>query len=353
MELSCLVGIHGRADGRLQPFDIDVISRSKVQAVKLLSSAAPDDVLRVKAVKSDMFVLVRLFASINRRMVSPSDFVSFVSKEAAEFYRRGVRHFEVHNEPNLIAEGLGDSWVNGVGFGLWYKAVVEELRKLMPAARFGFPGLSPGVTLSGIRQNSLTFLNEALPYALPFIDWMGVHCYWQTPLGMHSAEDGRYYDVVLGLVDRPLMITEFSNVSPKTPKEVKARDYVLYYSLLQQVPRVKAAFAFVSSASLGFETETWYQTNALTAIPDIVGAAMASGQIVVQQQWAGHRVVLTGNSFVRDGVGVLGTKRLTALYAGTELMVQEEKSAPNSVPWCRVTGDGWMSSAYLSKVYLW
>lgn len=347
------MGLHGRADGRLQPFDIDVIRRSKVQAVKLLSSADPNDVVRLKEVKADIFVVVRLFASFNNRDITPSDFVSFIAKESEAFYRQGVKHFEVHNEPNLIAEGLGHSWTTGVGFGMWYCEVVRQLRLLLPAARFGFPGVSPGNTLANVRQNSTEFLRQALPIAQSYIDWMGVHCYWQTALGMRDTRDGKYYEVVLNMLDRPVMLTEFSNVSPVVSKTSKAQQYINYYQMLQDDGKVMAAFAFVSSASRGFEYESWYHNNELTAIPDIVGTAMATGHITVEQAWTGARVRLTGNSYVRDGVGTLGTKRLTALYAGTELMVQEERLGPNNMPWCRVTGDGWMSSAYLSRVYLW
>jgi len=36
------------------------------------------------------------------------------------FMAKGVRYFEVHNEPNLPQEGLGVAWLNAPGFATWY-----------------------------------------------------------------------------------------------------------------------------------------------------------------------------------------------------------------------------------------
>ena len=46
------------------------------------------------------------------------------------FYSRGVRYFEVHNEPNLVPEGWTQSWSDGQSFGAWFLDVVNRLRRL-------------------------------------------------------------------------------------------------------------------------------------------------------------------------------------------------------------------------------
>jgi hypothetical protein len=80
---------------------------------------------------------------------------------------------------------------------------------------------------------------------------------------MWTEDGGQYYKRIN--TKSPIMITEFSNPSGDVGKAEKAEQYVKYVNSLEGV---KAAFAYIASASSGFEDETW--TN--SAIPKIVGS---------------------------------------------------------------------------------
>jgi hypothetical protein len=41
---------------------------------------------------------------------------------------------------------------DGVAFGAWFTDVVNRLRPIFPGALFGFPGLSPGDAIPGLRH---------------------------------------------------------------------------------------------------------------------------------------------------------------------------------------------------------
>ncbi len=66
-------------------------------------------------------------------------------------------------------------------------------------------------------------------------------------------------------------VTEFSNAT-EAPG-VKGQQYVDYFRSLRQEPGLGAAFAYVVSASSGFETEVWRtEAGAQTEITRSVGA---------------------------------------------------------------------------------
>lgn len=268
----CLAGLHGRADGRLQDADFTAVAQARMEAVKLLSSAAPEDVDRLRALNAQMFLLVRLYADFTNRVVRAEDFATWVSYDMGQFYQRGVRYFEIHNEVNLRAEGWGLSWQNGQEFGAWWLTVRNRLKALYPEAKFGFPGLSPDGFPMPERTNDMQFLDQAQE-ALRAADWIGLHCYWQTEAEMRAPAGGLgYLEYRRRFPDKLLCITEFSNPAPNVDLAAKGDQYVKYYQLLRGVPGLGAAFAFVASASANFPYEAWRgEDGRLSPIVDVVG----------------------------------------------------------------------------------
>jgi len=270
-KLKGLVGLHGRADGRMQEADFETVRLARLDAVKLLSSAALEDVDRLMGYNPNMLVLVRLFADFSNRIVSPETFLQSALPEAQAFYAKGVRFFEIHNEPNLTVEGLGRSWNNGSEFSQWFRTVYDTLKQALPLAFFGFPGVSPGKTIAGVRMDEITFLSQAAP-AINIADWLGGHFYWQT-------ESERVIDVEAQLQrynalakDKLLWATEFSNSNALVDHQSKAQQYLSFYQQITKHDRCAGAFAFVSSASVGFKTEVWRdEQGRQTVIPSIVG----------------------------------------------------------------------------------
>jgi hypothetical protein len=274
----CLAGLHGRADGRNQAADFAAIDTSHVEAVLLLSSAAPQEAANLIA--GGRFVLVRLFASFRGRRVSADDFARWMLGDMAPFYAAGVRYFQVHNEPNLFDEGLDSSWADGAGFAAWFMDVRSALKAKFPQAQFGFPGLSPGGEVVEVRADAAVFLQAAV-VATAAADWVGVHCYWASAAEMASPGGGAGYLEFRRLFPNKLLfITEFANVAAATSQAERAGQYVAYYKSLRHVPNLGAAFAFVVSASdPAFAPSAWRtEQGALTAIPSLVGANMASIQ---------------------------------------------------------------------------
>lgn len=271
-----LVGLHGRADGPMQEADFELVRVGNIEAVKLVSTAPPENTDRLRQINPNMFIMVRLFAAFQNRQVSAADFANWLEHDMSRFYDRGIRYFEVHNEPNLQIEGWTHSWNDGAQFGSWLIDVVTRLKRTFPEAKFGYPGLSPGGNIDGQRFDAWTFLDQS-DFAVQACDWLGVHCYWIDENDRNSRTGGQVWRGFRDRYpDKLIFITEFSNPTDHTGLRTKAEQYVRYYQELRTTPGIGGAFAFVASASAFFPHEAWRdESGALTVIPQIVGSRPA------------------------------------------------------------------------------
>lgn len=269
----CLIGVVGRVDGPMQEADWEVVRGARIEALALTTAAVPADVDAAHALNPSMFVLGRLAMSLQSRVLQPVDFVRLVEYSARRLYDHGVRYFEIHNEPNLMPEGYGTSWRNGQEFGEWFLQVVGMLRPDFPEAQFGWPGLSPGPTVDGMRLDHRTFLEDARNEIWQ-ADWIGCHCYWQDEVSMLSEEGGLGYQLYRTLwPEKLLLITEFSNTAAGVDGSAKGNQYLKYYTHLRNQPGIGAAFAFAASASANYPSEVWRSEDGrLLPIAGVVGA---------------------------------------------------------------------------------
>lgn len=83
---------------------------------------------------------------------------------------------QLHNEPNLYAEGL-DSWGDGKGYNKWFADARNAIVQAIPGAKIGFSPLSPGGDVPNVRIDEITFL-KACAGAIGLSDWFAVHCYY-------------------------------------------------------------------------------------------------------------------------------------------------------------------------------
>ncbi|MBI3363154.1 MAG: M23 family metallopeptidase [Chloroflexi bacterium] len=268
----CLVGAHTRADGPMMDADLAAVRIARIEAVKLMTTSRPENVDQLRQINPAMFIMVRMHAAFEGRTVRPDEFAHWMEGDMAPFYSKGIRYFEVHNEPNLTIEGWRTSWQDGREFGTWFMDVVGRLRAVFPEVKFGYPGVSPGGQVSGLRMDAGAFLGGSED-AINRADWLGVHCYWTDEVSMGMAEAGRGWEAIRRRhPEKLLFITEFANVSQQDTRS-KGLQYAKYYETLRNQPGMGAAFSFVLSASSGFPEQVWRgEDGGLTEIPAGVGA---------------------------------------------------------------------------------
>jgi hypothetical protein len=275
---TALSGVSTAEARPLTSVEIEALRVSRVPTAKLLTVQDPEEarvlVDQVRSVASIKSVIARLMfpANVDSPFTS-QQFVDYCGTPALVFYSEGIRYFEVHNEPNLLGEGWKWNWANGAKFGEWFNEVCLILRRTMPNALFGFPGLSPQFTNTDWCAASDRFIQEASA-AVAGADWFGVHSYWQDRgVGhwqMDSEDGGMYWRSVQRLFpNKLLMLTEYSCNSPIVPDVDKA---LMYTEFLKKLKGMKAAYAFCL-AWPGKDTnhEGWVRDGVMTQIPQVLG----------------------------------------------------------------------------------
>lgn len=264
-----LPGLHGPADPAAWAWTDEIfgiIEASGVRAVKVLCAGdiGGEQIRRLEDLGIE-FIMARLFAKFGEPK-SPEEFVDEIQGATDRLYGAGVRWFEVHNEPNLHhkdgPEGMWVMWQNGQQFAGFLLKLLDLLRQRYPEARFGWPGLSPGLDFSSngkpLRYASARFEEEAAS-AMMACDFICMHTYWGADGSPYTRALADLNDYAERFPDKIIIASEFSNASQHVDKRDKGKEYGDFYIKAQQTlpQNVGALFSYVLSASGGYTAETW------------------------------------------------------------------------------------------------
>ncbi len=244
------IGLHASADPAITEAEHQEFADLRPGIIKVLSFHTADDVARLASAHPDAHFIVRAFLSFGGRRISPDQFLDDTIKDV----QRALKQLsgrkvvvELHNEPNTVVEGLGSSWSDGSTFGAWWRELLKNYRQALPGVRFIYPGLSPGATVIGAKQDHIQFL-EASRAAAEAADGIGVHLYWSAYQPMAQALSV-LDDIISRFRSKPLWITEASFNKGKTTPGQMAKDYITFWRKLQSRPVVQGVTYFVASAS--------------------------------------------------------------------------------------------------------
>ncbi|MFQ5577815.1 MAG: N-acetylmuramidase domain-containing protein, partial [Anaerolineae bacterium] len=229
------------------------------------------------------------------------DRIQFAHPTPAEFAAKMIpvmktlrpycQKFQVVNEPNHSRgyEGWGSGDDDARSFNAWFLDVYRRLKDACPWASLGFPGLAAPDAAHRDRA-WLTICRPAIEQA----DWLGVHCYWQTPPGQPSgylSEDFglnfKYYH--RQYPDKTLEILECgnSNIHSRYPitDEAIAQEYVAWLQIVFKYNYVNSASFFILSSPdadnwefFAWRTEENWEKPVVQWVgqmnrPDLVGGA--------------------------------------------------------------------------------
>jgi hypothetical protein len=252
-----------------------MLETMRPDVIKLLSGFPENQVAQIVNKFPNATYIVRAFLSFGGRKVTPDQFYEWtigdVFRTVDALFARGVgkdRLFlELHNEPNLVDEGLVSSWADGKEFGSWLSVVASKYKQALGnKVQLVYPGLSPGDSIANVRQESNAFfLASKFVLSGSVIDAVGIHGYWSPgydPLTHPYAimKTVNWYNANAN--GMPLHITEASNNSGSVSFDVKATQYVDIWNQLKSKPNVKTISFFVLSASnsgwgINGSKETW------------------------------------------------------------------------------------------------
>jgi uncharacterized protein YwbE len=253
------IGLHASADPDISQAEIDTFRTMRPGMIKVLSFHHPDGVRRLAQNHPDVHWVVRAFLAFGNRNLSPQQFFDFTISDmhrTLNLLPRERTVIELHNEPNLVMEGLGNAWQDGASFSRWWLQLLSLYRRELPGMRFIYPGLSPGHDVMNIKQDHIRFL-EASREAVEAADGMGVHIYWSNVYPMETAL-GVLDDFIARFRYKPIWVTEASNNKAGTPTWRKGEQYLKFWQELQTRPTVQGVTYFVASASdPNFAEEVW------------------------------------------------------------------------------------------------
>jgi murein DD-endopeptidase MepM/ murein hydrolase activator NlpD len=268
----CLIGSCGRIGGALEEADVSMVKEARLEAVKISLQEKAEVLEKLRSINPEMLFVGRLRADFSGDAITASEFVSKVEGDMRRLYRLGVRHFEVHCNPNLEVGGWRRSWRSGAEFNDWFLEVLKSLRTKFEKTQLGFPGLSPGGSISGHQQSALEFLEDT-DRAIAEADWVGVNCHWTGEANLRTVDGGYAFEEYCArFPDEVIFITEFSNASHAVNAEVKGRQYLEFLRMLRHRKGIGVAFGMALSAVQGYQSMVWRgEDGKIGPIPAILG----------------------------------------------------------------------------------
>lgn len=258
-------GLHLRAD----PTDISTAEKNEQTilmsagggSVKALHNH-PQSVFHFigQLVPKPSIVIVRVIEQFNGRVVTPQNFFDWTRDDLQTKLNILAQYnitpiVELHNEPNLVEEGLTQSWADGTQFGNWLKQVVQLFKQRWPNLNYIYPGLSPGGTLANVRQDSTQFLQQSINTGVfDLLDGCGVHAYWSSAYPVSGAIN--HVNLTKSMTGEKAYVTECS-INDR-PAVWSASEYGRQYAQFIKSVAVESISFFVGSASNQyFAPECW------------------------------------------------------------------------------------------------
>jgi hypothetical protein len=243
------IGLHAAADPDISDEEIVEFGLFRPSVIKVLSFHDPVALRKLAQNHPDAKWIVRAFLDFGGRSISPQKFfndtISDMKRTMDILHDRDVV-IELHNEPNILPEGLESAWANGADFATWWLRLLRLYRYIFPDHRFIYPGLSPGTEIYRYKQDHIRFL-EASRAAVKAADGLGIHLYWSVYTPMNQALE-ILDDTISRFRNTPIWVTEASNNQGGTTAAAKARQYLAFWKELQKRPIVEGVTYFVASA---------------------------------------------------------------------------------------------------------
>jgi len=264
---SCRVGIHGRNRPTFEDHDYHLIQEMRAETVKMMTRQDHTDLAVYENLKRD-HPNVEIITRLDHSDINRGDHPDKGSHPPPDKYANDLTDtvrsllpfctkFQITNEPNHAAkyEGWGIEDELAKDYNAWFVQVYRRLKDAVPEATFGFPGLAVPDFLHRDRA-WLDICSEAINEA----DWLGVHCYWQTPPQQESVKFDESFGTCFKHYHRlfPNKVLEIlecgnSNSQAKTPPfpisdEAIAQEYVDWLQELFNYPYIGSASFFIISS---------------------------------------------------------------------------------------------------------
>lgn len=235
--------------------DLDVARRNEIETLMIVAYMSDQAATTIPLYRGAGVKNFILRATIGEKITTAERFINLTVpclKSYAALLGNADLMIAISNEPNLVSEGWGSAWQDGKGFAQFWITVANAYRSIFPGCRLGFPAMSPGGDIAGVRLSEVTFVLQAQA-ALELSDWIGVHSYWQNQDGSDYVPSIDLWRRQFG-TSKPIVGTE---VGPTGPISVAA--IMKAYKLLGDagIP----AMAWILNGRGDFKNADWRLSN--------------------------------------------------------------------------------------------
>lgn len=239
----CLRGAHLSDDGSGMNASANIAAEA--EAVMLGKNTSKERISDLRKSNPTLFMMTQLGLPTTRKVVAANEWVGWVQSTVQQHVEAGVGYFVVHRAPNLASEGYGLHWGSGKEFGRWWMDAVSLLKARFPMTRFGFPGLAPGLQITGQRLDGAAFM-EGADEAILHADWIGAICNWDNPKEMMDEDKGVHYLTLRRYYpDQLIFITEFGSVNTSLDANSRMSEDNRYFEIVKNEAGIGAAFGRV------------------------------------------------------------------------------------------------------------
>jgi hypothetical protein len=268
-----LMGLHASADDFISNEELREFDILQPGVIKVLSFHNPNQVRNLAVQHPDATFIVRAFLAMYEdekpRHKTPAQFYHETFSDVV----RTIEHIgdghniviELHNEPNLVTEGMQGAWANGLEFDGWWVNLLHLYKQALPQYTYCYPGLSPGGSIPNLRQDHWQFAEQSRN-AIQMADALAVHVYWANDAPMSGALN-ILDEYIRRFPHKPIWITEASN-NKSAPTDQKAQEYVDFWNECRLRPQVKGVTYFVASSQHAYEHETWVPKQIAKRVKD-------------------------------------------------------------------------------------
>lgn len=194
--------------------------------------------------QEDVSVVAYLPTNLSKRYVTPHDYADWVIPVIGRLYALGVQQFELHQLPNTVLGGLGTGWANGAEFGTWFAEVVGRLRACFPYGKFGYPAVSIGPSVRGVKTDGGVFVEQSR-HALRVADWVASRAFWQSGDEIYLGAGGLSFDVMRQWnPGKPIILTEFGCLSRRAEPFRVAAQYRVFWEYLSRISQINGAYVY-------------------------------------------------------------------------------------------------------------
>src|SRR5262249_21328171 len=126
---NCRIGLHASADPNIAETEFEEFINLRPGIIKVLSFHSEAAIRRLATSFPAASFVVRAFLDFGGRTIGPEQFVNDtlgdVQRALGALAGRDVV-VELHNEPNVVPEGLSKSWTDGASFAVWWLEVLRR-----------------------------------------------------------------------------------------------------------------------------------------------------------------------------------------------------------------------------------